>query len=136
MSDVAINRKVGDLVTWQGWDAVILELLDPEKRYPYRLEIQEASGQNFTVIARVDEVRDRSRDSKKYTAILAMACMSVEEEQRYVREQAMASRDMEIDFLRDALDQTEKSHKAMAALYWLAISGAMLAGYVICYLVR
>jgi hypothetical protein len=136
MSGLLINRKVGYLVTWQGWDAVIVEIMDPEKRYPYRLEIQEASGKNFTVIARVDEVRDRSRDSKKYTAILAMACMSLEEEQRRVRDQALVARDSEIEFLRASLDQVEQSNAAFSSLYWLSIAGSLLAGYVLCYVMR
>lgn len=127
----------GELVTWQGWDAVVVDV-DFERKYTYRLEIEEVSGRNFTILALPGEVIKRSVFSKRYTSTLAVAICQVEAEDQDRRRQAEREAEAQwaMDSVQAALEQTERELRWMQAYWWMSLAVVSLVGFILGVLSR
>lgn len=121
----------GEMVTWHGWDAIVVDV-DFERRHPYRLQIQEATGRHFNVLAIATEVKCWSVASKRYTSTLAIALQEVEEEDQALRDSdsRQAESDYAVDHLRAALVQAEQELQWMNAWFWWVMAIVGLIGFV------
>lgn len=127
---VSEQWKVGDVCSWNGWDAIVVEVY-PEQYYGYRLEIQTVTGEGFTILATHGEVRPRGRNSRLYSQGLTAAMVEVEAEDRRSKD-----REEETAWLWEQVYRYEDSLSQWKLGAGLLGAFALAAGFVWGYLSR